>query len=52
MFLCPSCVFSMTVFIFKSFIEVYLIYNIVIISAVQQSDSVITYTYIHSFMTF
>ena len=28
-------------FIFKSFIDVYVIYKVVIISAVQQSDSVI-----------
>ena len=34
---------------FLSFIEVYLIYQVVIISAVQQSDSVI-YTYIYSFL--
>ena len=40
----PICILFLFVsFIFKSFIEVYLIYN-VLISALQQSDSVILYT--------
>ena len=33
----------------KNCIEVYLIYKVVLISAVQQSDSVIHYIYIYSF---
>ena len=35
--------------LFSFFIEVWLIYNVVLISAVQQSDSVI-HIYIHSFL--
>ena len=38
-------------FIFKNFIEVLLIYNVVLISAVQQSDSVIC-IYIFFFIFF
>ena len=37
-------------FFFFSFIEVYLIYNILLISAIEQSDSVIrTYSFSYSF---
>ena len=55
--ICYSFVLEHQVFFFNFLLEVELIYNIVLISAVQQNDSVIytkihTHSYKHSFLLF
>ena len=46
---CMAFFFSINLWVFKSFIKVWLIYKVVMISPIQQSDSVIhTHTHTHS----